>query len=162
MLAVCEGRVPLDAFSSWASSFCRMILTSRTVSDLVVVFFTDFSKLIRRETPRIVVGCLLTPLAGCVPDRGIDGVNIREDFLLRKVAPLALPREGSPVIKLGCKSKCHCQTSESRDEVHFITRGACSARACGAARLMLLAAMCGLLLAERLVHETRFGPNANR
>nr|GEW61670.1 ubiquitin receptor RAD23d-like [Tanacetum cinerariifolium] len=56
--------------------------------------------------------------------------------------------------------ECHCRTPESRDEIRLITRwsrvtlshnGACSARACGAAELMLLAAMCSLLLVERSV-----------
>nr|GEV54508.1 hypothetical protein [Tanacetum cinerariifolium] len=82
---------------------------------------------------------------------------MNKDFLLRKVTPSALPWEGNPAIKLGCESECHCRSPESRDEIRPITRwsrvtfsysGACSARACGAAGLMLLAAMCRLLLAE--------------
>ncbi|GJW32010.1 putative ribonuclease H-like domain-containing protein [Tanacetum coccineum] len=48
-LVVREERVPLDA-------------------DLIVVFFTNFPKLIRGEALRITTGCLLTPLAGC----GVD------------------------------------------------------------------------------------------
>ncbi|GJV55505.1 hypothetical protein Tco_1456510 [Tanacetum coccineum] len=82
-LAVCEGRVvPLDAvpgfvFSSWASSFCQMTQILRTVSASFYasfrLFFTNFRKLIRGETPRITVGCLLTPFAGCVPDCGVGG-----------------------------------------------------------------------------------------
>ncbi|GJV15357.1 hypothetical protein Tco_1360680 [Tanacetum coccineum] len=34
-----------------------------------------------------------------------------EDFLLRKVAPLALPREGDPAIKLGCESYASCMVA---------------------------------------------------
>nr|GEW04093.1 putative transposase (putative), gypsy type [Tanacetum cinerariifolium] len=34
---------------------------------------------------------------------------VRYDFLLRKVAPLALPREGDLAIKLGCESGCRCR-----------------------------------------------------
>ncbi|GKD00656.1 hypothetical protein Tco_1170930, partial [Tanacetum coccineum] len=100
-------------FSSWASSFCRMTLILRTVfagfdtsfhrrlgvfvcpevflvnflchdwQDLIVVFFTNFLKLVRRETPKINVVCFLTPFAGCVSDCGIgEGCTSRGALIL--------------------------------------------------------------------------------
>ncbi|GKB04128.1 hypothetical protein Tco_0832271 [Tanacetum coccineum] len=84
-LAVCEGRVPLDAVTGLCLLFLGLFFLSHDSDSENCAY--DFR-------------CEFSP----------------EDFLLRKVAPLALPREGSPAIKLGCESECHCRTPESQDE----------------------------------------------
>ncbi|GJZ59976.1 hypothetical protein Tco_0615792 [Tanacetum coccineum] len=116
-LAVCEGRVPLDAVTGLCLLFLGLFFLSHDSDSENCAYF---SKLIRRETPKIADGCLLTPLVGCVSDCRIGG----------------------------SVGECHCWTPESRDEVRLITCGACSVRACRAAELMFLAAMCRLLLVE--------------
>ncbi|GJX66620.1 DNA helicase [Tanacetum coccineum] len=74
-LAVCEGRVPLDAVTGLCLLFLGLFFLSHDFDsenyDFIVVFFTNFLKLIRGETPRITIGCLLTPLVGWVLDCGI-------------------------------------------------------------------------------------------
>ncbi|GJS89708.1 hypothetical protein Tco_0772344 [Tanacetum coccineum] len=99
--AVREECVPLDAVTGLCLLLLGLFFLSRDSDsedwDLIVMFFANFPKLVRGETLRITTGCLLTPLAGCVPDC--------EGFLLRKITPLALPQEGDPAIKLGCESK---------------------------------------------------------
>ncbi|GJZ18385.1 hypothetical protein Tco_0554508 [Tanacetum coccineum] len=74
-LAVCEGRVPLDAVTGICLLFLGLFFLSHDSDsencDLIVMLFTNFSELIRGETPRITVGCLLTPFAGRVSDCGI-------------------------------------------------------------------------------------------
>nr|GEY07092.1 hypothetical protein [Tanacetum cinerariifolium] len=90
---------------------------------------------------------------------------VRHGFLLRKVAPLALPRVGDPAIKLGCESGCRCRMHGSRGECSYLDyryhrllslleTGTCSARMragydpCRAAELMLLAVVCKLYLSR--------------
>ncbi|GKB96115.1 hypothetical protein Tco_0982252 [Tanacetum coccineum] len=52
-------------------------------------------------------------------------LNMIEDFLLRKIALLDLPREGNPAIKLGCESECRCRTHGSWGERSSLVTGDC-------------------------------------
>ncbi|GKA09805.1 hypothetical protein Tco_0689238 [Tanacetum coccineum] len=78
-LAVREGRVPLDAVTGLSLLSLGLFFLSQDSDsencDLIVVFFTNFLKLIRGETPGTTVECLLAPFAGCVLDCGIGGVT---------------------------------------------------------------------------------------
>ncbi|GKB14246.1 hypothetical protein Tco_0848169 [Tanacetum coccineum] len=62
-LAVCEGRVPLEAVTGLCLLFLGLFFLSHdSDSENWVCEFRYFPKPIRKEVPRIVVGCLLAPL----------------------------------------------------------------------------------------------------
>ncbi|GKA46917.1 hypothetical protein Tco_0739800 [Tanacetum coccineum] len=97
-LAVCEGRVPLDAVTGLCLLFLGLFFLSHDSDSENCGYFPKF---IRRETPRIAIGCLLTPLAGYVSDCGV-GEYMGWTLLL--------------------PGGCHYRTSGSRGEVHLITQ----------------------------------------
>ncbi|GKC38169.1 hypothetical protein Tco_1050553 [Tanacetum coccineum] len=74
-LAICEGRVPLEAVTGLCLLFLGLIFLSHD-SDFEnwVCEFRYFPKPIRGEVPRIVVGCLLAPLVAIFRTVELAGV----------------------------------------------------------------------------------------